>query len=108
MDQKGYVICNLEDLPLKAQEVLGRTKLRGIKEHRAIMSMMLGRPLLDHEVVHHKNGVKHDNRPENLEVLTSEQHAAIIPKLRQRIADLEARIADLEAIHHVHPSLLVT
>lgn len=55
-----------------------------LQEHTFVMSELLGRPLVKGENVHHKNGVKTDNRPENLELWVSSQ-----PK-GQRANDLVA------------------
>lgn len=48
---------------------------QGRREHQVVAELkLLLRPLRKDEIVHHKNGIKHDNRPENLEVMKRSQH----------------------------------
>lgn len=50
--------------------------------HRLIMEEYLGRKLEPSELVHHKNGDKHDNSLDNLEVVTRSEHMRKHPKER--------------------------
>lgn len=72
---QGYVLVFSPDHP--------RVLTNGyVPQHRLAMESMIGRYLRSDESVHHKNGVRHDNRPENLELWARSQPAG------QRVSDL--------------------
>lgn len=78
MSGSGYVYVYTPEHPA----VKGKS-YRYIGEHRLVMEKMLGRYLTPGENVHHKNGVRTDNRPENLELWKNAQPAG------QRESDLK-------------------
>lgn len=76
----GYRIIRMTDHP-------NARKNGWLPEHTVVMSRELRRPLLPGENVHHKNGIRDDNRPENLELWYTSQ-----PK-GARVEDLIGYIA---------------
>lgn len=63
-DQAGYVLIHQPYHP--AANCQGR-----VMEHRLVMESIIGRSLFRDETVHHINGIRDDNRPENLELWSS-------------------------------------
>lgn len=59
-----------------------------VAEHRYVVSTSLGRPLTRFEHIHHLNGIKSDNRLENLELLNAQTHS-LITRMESRIRELE-------------------
>jgi hypothetical protein len=64
-----------------------------ITQHRLVMEALIGRPLIPAESVHHKNGQRDDNRPENLELWSRSQPSG------QRVADKVAWALELLALY---------
>jgi HNH endonuclease len=59
-------------ISVKGYRVL-RVAGKEVKEHRAVMERMIGRPLLPNENVHHLDGDKLNNDPSNLELWVKTQ-----------------------------------
>lgn len=65
--ENGYIVSYINGYNAKGNA----------KQHRLIMEEAMGRKLGPDEVVHHKNGIKDDNRIENLEVITRSEHSSM-------------------------------
>lgn len=81
-DRKGYILVRM---PGRKNTYKGGY----VPEHRLVMEQVLGRPLLSSENVHHLNGQRDDNRPENLELWVITQPSG------QRVEDLIAWAREL-------------
>ena len=66
ISQEGYVLLHIHFAPTEYHSL---ANIRGyILEHRLVMSQVLGRPLTRTETVHHIDGNKQNNTPDNLQL----------------------------------------
>lgn len=87
VNHDGYVVLTSQwDSP-------NHTRRGHILEHVKVMADALGRPLIPGENVHHINGVRDDNRPENLELWSTSQPSG------QRVEDKIVWAKELLALY---------
>jgi hypothetical protein len=94
-----YVFRHIRTFTEEEQVILRQMPLGNeiyILEHRAIMAIHLGRPLLEKEAVHHLNGDKTDNRIENLSLYNMNSHSKLHANQLSLILTQEWRIKELE------------
>lgn len=95
---QGYRHVMIALLPPEQIELaLAMTTGTYIPEHRVVAAATVGRPLTRADIVHHVNGEKLDNRPENLIVTSNRDHSLEHREITRRFAALMAEVESLRA-----------
>jgi len=95
-DKNGYAVIWISpDNPYYSM-VAKRRKGNHIFEHRLVMAKHLGRCLQSWEIVHHKNGIKDDNRIENLYLVnrSTHEHRTIEKYLKKEVTKLQDKLEE--------------
>jgi len=92
VNKEGYVWVKLQP---NEQRFAPMANHRGyVREHRLVLAKSLGRCLESWEVVHHKNGVKNDNRIDNLKLLPNRNYHQSDLVLKSRLKQLECKVKE--------------
>lgn len=88
----GQINCSIEcanEEQRKRGNGIARPSLQGRLAHRVVMEQILGRPLTDIEVVHHKNNNYLDYSPENLQLMPSQAEHIRLHNTKNRKCEIE-------------------
>lgn len=87
INKKGHVLVLRKEHPMADSTGY-------VLEHRLVMAEHLGRNLKSDEIVHHKNGIKTDNRIENLMIMTNAEHTILHHTGKKRNLETRKRISE--------------
>ena len=105
-DENGYIrvretMFTAEELVILKPMMLRpnrkfRQRQTSVLEHRAVMALHIGRALTRREVVHHINGIRDDNRIENLELVDGSTHGRLHSNALKLITQQRREIEELK------------